>query len=130
MAQLTCRHCGEALTAKDFYECEAGYYCEACYDDETVACAWCEARYPEDAMLKDYLVVFDADAAGVVLAGVYRIREQPYFVQPLIGHGWLGPLPAGLENVEDYPCGHLCPACRERMLGVLATEHRLIADVA
>lgn len=114
-------------------------YCTACYvDDYTFACAWCEEDVEELDTQHDYVAVFDEEEAGLDLPGFYRVRHKSYVTHMLVGSGWLhawalqwlGPLPAGLEEPDGYPCGHFCRACGQRMLGLLATKHGLIADVA
>ena len=131
----TCDRCGQAID--DIYECEEGFYCESCFYDHTDACSWCEERHAEGVIPEDYVAVFDEDAAGLALPGFYRVRETPFYRQPLIGQGgllasalqWLGPLPDGLDEPDGYPCGHFCRACQHRMLSRLATEYGLIHDV-
>ena len=123
-----CEWCNKQID--NIYECDDGLYCESCYYDHTDTCAWCEKRYKENTIPTDYVAVFDAEEAGIVLPGFYRVRETPYYRQPLIGPGqlyaealqWLGHLPAGLEEPDGYPCGYFCRACQHRMLGMLVTE--------
>jgi hypothetical protein len=70
------------------------------------------------------------------LPGLYRVRHLPYAVAPMIGAGslrpqclaWLG----FLEKVHthEYPCGHLCTACQQRILADLDTHTTQMAWAA
>ena len=123
---LHCDLCTAALNADELeapYVVEGQTYCDACYYEEfQFTCSWCE-EYGEVGDQQRYLVVYDAEAAGLALPGLYRFETTPYYTSGLIGGGWvhdwavtwLGYLP-NLREPDGYPVGHFCGACQAQAL--------------
>jgi len=110
------------------YERDGDLWCYECYTEKyQFICAWCEDFGDVDDQ-HQYLLVFDAEEAGLDVPGVYRVTDLPYYTSALIGGGWmwqqslqyLGPLPRTVQpEYQEYPCGHLCLECQREMLAEL-----------
>jgi hypothetical protein len=132
-----CAWCGEELTPDEaaYPELRDGdNVCEQCLcDEEHFTCCWC-GNCGEEEEQRRFLVVFDPTELGVALPGLYRVERLPYYLAPLIGHGWLiasaltwlGALP-DCHDPGDYPCGHLCAPCQQRALAALTYRRRCMA---
>jgi hypothetical protein len=87
-------------------ECEHYHY----------ACTWCD-DCEDVAHQHRAIVVWDAAEAGVMLTGLYLIRERPYYWSRILEGGlyphavqWLGWMPL-CPWLFPYPTGHLCRSC-------------------
>jgi hypothetical protein len=134
MPRYDCNECGtrihddEVEAARDAAEYCDELLCESCLCERDhftcSACRECGEKSDQHA----YVVVRDAEAAGVRLPGLYRVTQLPYYTQGLIGGGWLLPRAVTwlgfLETVDtdDFPCGHLCAICQQRILADLETH--------
>lgn len=133
-----CDLCGKRLSQEEYENPVVRDGDTLCDDCETehykFTCSWCE-DYKDQEVQHRYIVVFDAQEAGVDLAGLYRIDAYPYYTSGLIGSSWLHPgavtwlgfLATLTENLDGFPCGHLCQACQTRALKEIAYETRCMA---
>ena len=133
-----CNYCREPLTEEEeaspaLYEGET--LCNTCHCDlNHFTCSWCEGC-GENEEKHRYVMVFDADEAGVALPGLYRVTTTPYYWHGLIGGGgldpwavtWLGFVAECRTDPDGAPCGHLCLDCQIRALEEIIYETRCIA---
>jgi len=129
-----CSTCGtdipddEVEAARDAAEYADELLCDRCLcDRDHFPCCACR----ECGELRDqhaYVVVVDAEAAGVRLPGLYRVTHLPYAMQGWISRGWLRPSAVtwlgfldavDAVDTDGYPCGHLCVRCQQRLLAAL-----------
>ncbi len=106
---------GELLTLRD----DNGHVlCMDCWSDEHLfSCSLCGTE-DENTMRDHGVAVFDADAAEIAEAGIYRVKNRPYYMASVIGAGYL--IDTAIERVGDLPaetcghdfaCGHMCRWC-------------------
>lgn len=127
-----CVECGEPLTPEEIADpfCPDGGDAAVCFScevdnywEECSIC--CESNRAE--CLEKAIAVFEPDDAfrdEGKPAGFYRILGKPYYMQGLVGSGWLledriqfaSPLPEKKDG-DGYPCGVVCDDCFEKYVG-------------
>jgi hypothetical protein len=126
---LECSHCGcemdeEQSAAPRRDDC-GDPMCDSCWTDKyEFTCCWC-GEYEHIDEQHEVLVVFEE--CGGLTAGIYRINEGPYWTSDFFTMWFnlralthLGNLPGALiarhKRDDEYPCGHLCRNCRDRLV--------------
>lgn len=128
-AEILCSFCGEILipeqAANPMLDKNDGKpCCDDCFHEKfEFTCFWCGNYEDEDYM--DKILVITEECGGLP-AGTYRILELPYFTSNYFSMWWdksalerIGGIPPGfIIEEDDYPSGHLCSGCAERVLTV------------
>lgn len=80
----------EACDDPEDIETEDGFtYCASCYCKAFhTTCVRCE-ECAETAEMDGYLVVEDAEAAGLALPGLYRVTDAAYYTSGLVGSSYI-----------------------------------------
>lgn len=132
ITELLCQCCEEPIPIPDDGRWEAGGYqvvCWECYRDEySFECCCCgeTADIQEQGAIGNLLVAVgkedeDGKTEAGVPAGLYRITGHPYYMQSMVGAGWLfeteiervGDVPRGIDT-DGYPAGHFCSECSRK----------------
>lgn len=125
--KIECSYCGEFLPD---YQAEEPLLdkndgkpcCDECYHEHfEFTCFWCD-EYEDDEYMDGILVI--AEECGGLPSGLYRILSKPYFISDMFNMNWLkdsfhriGDLPPTfIVDPDDYPSGHLCRDCQQRVL--------------
>ena len=119
-ADIACELCGEALNEEEVasprLDDDGKPICDECFHEEyEFVCCLCEEYgFVEDQ--HNFVVVFDTEE---VKPGIYRVLKAPYWCHSYFS-AWL--YPDALEYVaplpmpeHDYPCGHLCKTCQDKL---------------
>ncbi len=88
-------------------------------NEDLFTCCSCgnleEAKYQHR-----FVVVLNADEAGIEETGTYRIKEFPYYISSYIDAHlisehleWISDIPKEIDSDYPYPCGHLCRDCQK-----------------
>jgi hypothetical protein len=124
---MKCSCCGEQLKGEELESPSRGdednaLLCDDCYHDQyEFTCFVCEnGGHVSQRATGHLLIIADAEECRVP-QGVYEIKEWPYYTSDLFSM-WLIPealtlLPVDIpEHAEsNYPGGHVCARCEEKI---------------